>query len=356
VTEKERVRRHINFEKTDSIPWQINCTSELAGRYMRELGLEEKQCTVRGKNVYRFTPLDDYFGNHLALLRNRAVDSVQEIRPGFFRDEWGVVWDRRIDKDIGNPICELLDDMDLSKLEVPDPLDPRRFAHFEPLIRAHAHRHIIVKFSYSLFERAWAIRGMQNLMMDFIQNPSFVHDLFSLITEFNLTLLRHCGTYPIDAVYFSDDWGGQRGLLMSPDTWRTFIKPCLERMYAQAHSQGYDVFIHSCGNISVLLDDLVEIGLNVFNPFQPEVMDIEEVMERFAGRLAYYGSISIQQTLPFGTPEVVRKEVRHRLELARRYGGLIPSPSHDMPPDIPLENTRAMLETLRSQEAVFRSA
>jgi len=283
-------------------------------------------------------------------------ETIWEIRPGFFKDEWGVVWDRRIDKDIGNPICGLLDGMNLSALEVPDPLDPRRFEHFDPLIRAHEGRYIIAKFSYSLFERAWAIRGMQNLMIDFIQNPSFVHDLFSVITEFNLKLLRHCEHYPIDAVYFGDDWGGQRGLLISPDTWRTFIKPCLKQMYAQAHSQGYDVFIHSCGNISALLDDLIEIGLNVFNPFQPEVMDIEKLMEKYSGRLAYYGSISIQRTLPFGTRKDVREEVSHRLMLAQKYGGLILSPSHDMPHDIPLENTKAMLETLRAQEAVFRSA
>jgi uroporphyrinogen decarboxylase len=356
MTEKERVKRHIRFEKTDVVPWQINCTSELAERYMHQLGLEERSCPIRGKNVYRFTALDDFFGNHLAFLRNRAVDSVQEVRPGFFKDEWGVVWDRRIDRDIGNPVCKLLDAMNLSAIEVPDPLDPRRFEHFEPLIRAHADRYIIVKFSYSLFERAWAIRGMQNLMMDFIQNPSFVHDLFAVITEFNLKLLKHCENYPIDGVYFGDDWGGQRGLLMSPDTWRTYIKPYLKRMYSQAHSQGYDVFIHSCGNISMLLDDLVGIGLNVFNPFQPEVMDIERVMKKYSGRLAYYGSISIQHTLPFGTRDDVREEVSHRLTLTQKYRGLIPSPSHDMPSDVPLENTLAMLEILRAQEAVSRSA
>ena len=131
--------------------------------------------------------------------------------------------------------------------------------------------------------------------------------------------------------------------------WRTYIKPYFKQMYNQAHKQGYDVFIHSCGNVSLLLDELIEIGVNVFNPFQPEAMDIEDVMGRYSGKLAYYGSISIQKTLPFGTPVEVTREVEHRLLQARKYGGLIPSPSHDMPPDVPLENTLAMLKAFRSQ-------
>ncbi len=349
MTERERVKKHIHFEKTDIVPWQINCTSELARKYMVALELEKEFCDVLDKNVYEFKALDDFFGNHIAFLRNRAVNSLVELRPGFWQDEWGVLWDRTIDKDIGVPICSILDDMKLEKLRVPDPLNSDRFAHFRPVIQANPRRYILVKFFYSLFERAWSIRGMENLMMDFIQNPSFVHELFSLITDFNIKIIRHLSHYPIDGIYFGDDWGGQRGLLMSPDMWRKFIKPHVKKMYDQSHEQGYDVFIHSCGDISLLLEDLIEIGLNVFNPFQPEVMDIETVMSKYRGKLAYYGSISIQKTLPFGTREEVKEEVDHRLQMAKKYGGLIPSPSHDMPSDIPLENTLVMHELFTSQ-------
>jgi uroporphyrinogen decarboxylase len=349
MNEKERVKSHIHFKPVDKIPWQIGFTSELGRNYMDALKLKKDICTVLGSNVYEFNALDDYFGNHIVFLRNRAVNSLVELKPGFWQDEWGVVWDRRIDKDIGNPICSLLDDMKLEKLKPPDPLDPERFAHFDPIISASKDRYILVKFSYSLFERAWSIRGMENLMMDFIRNPSFVHELFSCITSFNLEMIEYLTLYPVDGIYFGDDWGGQNGLLMSPDMWRTYIKPYIKQMYNQAHKQGYDVFIHSCGNVSLLLDDLIEIGVNVFNPFQPEVMDIEDVMSRYSGKLAYYGSISIQKTLPFGTPEEVTREVEHRLFQAKKYGGLIPSPSHDMPPDVPLENTLAMLRAFRSQ-------
>jgi uroporphyrinogen decarboxylase len=109
------------------------------------------------------------------------------------------------------------------------------------------------------------------------------------------------------------------------------------------------VFIHSCGNVAPILDDLVEIGVNVFNPLQPETMDVETILARYAGRLAFYGGLSIQQTLPFGSAEEVREEVAGRLSLARRYGGYLIAPAHDMPPDVPPQNVQAMLEVLRAQ-------
>lgn len=368
MTEKQRVKQCLAFREPagpgdgtpgrkapqhtvpwHTVPWQIGYTSQIGDILMEALGLPEERRVVLGKNVYRYNRLEEYLGNHLAFLRNRAVDSVREVGPGLFEDEWGVVWDRSVDRDIGTPVNRVLEHMDLEGLQAPDPDDERRYAHFGPLIEVNARRYVLVKFSYSLFERAWSLRGMENLMTDFVLNPGFVQELFEIITRFNLALLDNLSAYPVDGVYFGDDWGYQRSLLMHPDTWRAFIKPCLRRMYERAHSLGCDVFIHSCGNITAVLDDLIGIGVNVFNPFQPEVMDIEQVISRYAGRLAFYGGLSIQSTLPFGTAEAVRAEVEHRLGLAGRFGGYIVSPSHDMPPDVPVKNVVEMRDLLHAQ-------
>jgi uroporphyrinogen decarboxylase len=349
MNERERVSRCIGFETVDRVPWQIDCTSELARAVMENRGIEEERFSVLGSNIYRYNRLYDHLGNHLCFLRSEAVNSFSEVKPGLWRDEWGVVWDRSIDRDIGVPVNIPLERMDLKLVQVPDLREETRFAHFPSLIERNTDRYRLAKISRCLFERAWSLRGMENLLVDFKENPCFVHDLFQLITDFYLDMIEALGSFDIHGIRFSDDWGGQLGMLMSPETWRSFLKPYLRRLYASAHERGFTVFIHSCGNIGPILGDLIEIGVDVFNPLQPETMDVEEIFELYGGRLAFYGGLSIQRTLPFGTPDEVRMEVRHRLALARRVGGYIVAPSHDMPPDVPPRNVEALLDELRRQ-------
>lgn len=349
MTERQRIKRWIHFEETDLIPWQINCTTSLADRLLRGLDLGVKRRDTGTRHILKYSRLDDFFGNHIVYARNRGLNSMRESGPGIWRDEWGVLWDRRIDRDIGVPINCLLESGSLSEFSVPDPDDPDRYRHVQPIIDNNQDRYVLAKFSYSLFERAWSLRGMENLFIDFTENTPFVHDLLRSICDFNIKIMRNLASFRIDGIYFGDDWGSQKAMLMSPEMWRQFIKPYLKEMYSQAHNQGYDVFIHSCGHITPILDDLIEIGLNVFNPFQPEVMDLHSLMKRYSRRLAFYGSLSIQKTLPFGTAEEVQVEVQDRISLARAYGGLIISPSHDMPPDVPVENIIALISAIKNQ-------
>jgi uroporphyrinogen decarboxylase len=329
----------------------VDFTTEIGTKLMEAFGFKEADRRVRGANVYRFNKLNDYFGNHLCYLRSEAVDGMKPVRPGVFEDEWGVRWDRSVDKDIGVPVNRVLQARDLSLLRVPDTDDPARFEHFGPVLEANPGRYRIVKISRCLFERAWSLRGMEELLVDFVEDSAFVHELLDKLTEFCVKLVRNLSDFPIDGIRFSDDWGWQRGLLLSPAMWRRFLKPRLKRMYDRAHAQGYGVFIHSCGDVRAIMDDLVEIGVNVFNPIQPEVMDVETVLERYSGRLAFNGGLSIQKTLPFGTPAEVKREVESRLQTARAFGGFILAPSHDMTPDIPVRNVEAMLGVLKGQAA-----
>ena len=111
---------------------------------------------------------------------------------------------------------------------------------------------------------------MQNLLMDFYDHPDFVHNLLETIADYNIAQIQEALKYEIDAVYFGDDWGQQHGLQMGPRLWRQFIYPVLKRMYAVVHAAGKYVFIHSCGDVDELFDDLIGIGLNCFNPFHPK--------------------------------------------------------------------------------------
>jgi uroporphyrinogen decarboxylase len=119
-------------------------------------------------------------------------------------------------------------------------------------------------------------------------------------------------------------------------------------MYAVVHEAGKSVMIHSCGDVDELFDDLIAIGLDCFNPFQPEVMDVYALLPQYRGRLAFHGGLSTQRTLPFGSVEDVRAETRRLLELGRP-GGYILAPAHDVEGDVPLENMLAMIEVVQQQ-------
>jgi uroporphyrinogen decarboxylase len=333
VTPRERVLTAIRHEQPDRVPWHFTFTQPA------------RQAL---QSYYGTTGLDDLLGNHFAAYRPQLPGTWLESRPGRWRDEFGVVWNRTLDKDIGVVEERRLGTRSLEPLRLPDPRDPARWQGLPAFSAANAHRFRYVSVPYSLFERAWSLRGMTELMIDMLEAPEFVDDLLDAIAAFQCGIVEEALRYDIDAVKFGDDWGQQTGLLFGERLWRRFLRPRLATLFGMVKRAGKAVVIHSCGRVQGLFPELIELGLDVFNPFQPEVMDPFEMKRQFGRHLTFFGGVSVQALLPFGTPRQVRDQTRRLMDTVGRGGGFIIAPSHDVPAGVPVENMAALVEAVHN--------
>jgi len=333
MDKRDVVKLAVEGRAVPYVPWHCGFTVEAAEKLRGHFGQED---------------LERVLDNHFVKLGSDIgfFDDLGEER---LRDVFGVVWDRSVDKDIGIVVGCILPEPTLKGYEFPDPLDRRFFENIPEELSRYADCLRVFKIGFSLYERAWTLRGMESLLVDFLANPGFVRELLRSITDYNIAQVTEALKYDIDAVYFGDDWGQQQGLQMGPDIWREFIRPELERMYSAVRQGGKYVFIHSCGKVDELFDDLIEIGVDCFNPFQPEVMDVFELMKEYKGRLAFHGGLSTQQTLPYGSVRDVKNATGKLLEVGRD-GGYIFAPAHAVEGDVPLENMLAFIDTLHGQK------
>jgi uroporphyrinogen decarboxylase len=333
MTRREVVIEALAFRSPPYVPWAWDMTQQCAERMRRHLGRDD---------------LGAFLDSHILPLGS-AIGRFEDLGGERFRDVYGVVWDRSVDKDIGTPIdWPIRRPGDLDRYAWPDADEEGWYAGIDEQLGAHRDLFSCYQVGFSLYERAWTMRGMSDLLCDMLERPEFVEKLLDAIVEHNLVQIRRALGFHVDALYFGDDYGMQTGLIMGIEHWRHFFKPRLARMFAPVREAGKFVFMHSCGRVTTLFDELVEIGLNCFNPFQPEVMDVFAVKRQYHGRLAFHGGMSIQRVLPFGTPQEVRQAAAALLD-AGRNGGYIFSPSHSVPRDVPPENLIAMMEVVRAQ-------
>jgi len=346
MSKRERVRRAIQHKKSDKVPWNIEVTQPVLSALAKYYG---------DTRLTDHSFFSQWVGNHIKMVMPQSGHQFHgletEIQPGLWRNGWGIIWDCRGlygEGEWGSPMNILLPKPNIKNYVFPPPPNPEDFAHFPHFIIKNR-EYFLVGEEGHLFEVAWALRGMENLLQDMLLHPRFVDKLMRTITEHYLTFIKQAVRYDVNAFIFGDDWGAEQGLIMGPKLWRRFIKPYMKLMFDEVHAANKFVVLHSDGDITEIMPDLIEIGLDVYNPFQPDVMNVYEIKKRYGDQFCFYGGISIQNLLPFGTPQQIKSEVQHMIHKIGKGGGYILAPSHAVLADTPVENMVAFIEAVQNQ-------
>lgn len=272
------------------------------------------------------------------------------LPPGTTSDEWGLT-----EKpgtffhftEYVYPMANLTNSAELDNWPFPDYTPIYRYEGVpEEIAQWHQRGYFVVGSVGHIFETAWYIRSMEQLFLDWRFNRAFAERLLDEIMERRLYMAIKHARAGVDAIGTGDDVGTQRGMLMSPETWRHWLKPRWAKVIAAAKAVNPDLLVtyHSDGDISAIIPELAEIGVDVLNPVQPECLDIEEVKCLYGDRLAFFGGMGIQTTMPFGTTDDVRAEVRRLIRILGAGGGFLIAPTHVLEPEVPWENIMAFFD------------
>ncbi len=281
---------------------------------------------------------------------------ISTVPPGGHLDEWGVCWvpgSIHHFEDMIHPLAGFGSVGDVEQYPFPDLTADERFVGYRQEVqRIQAAGYAVMGSAYPLggtvFWPAYKLRGMEALLTDMLANQEFAAALLDRVTKISAGLAAKVASMGVDIILMADDFGTQLDLMMSLAMWRRWFKERLATVIraAKEANPGVLVFFHSDGAVQKIIPDLIEIGVDILNPVQPECMDPAQIKAEFGNRLSFWGTIGTQTTMPFGTPDEVRAVVRERVRSVGKGGGLLLAPTHVLEPEVPWENIVAFVEAV----------
>jgi uroporphyrinogen decarboxylase len=347
MTSRERVLTALRRQRPDRVPATLY--EEVIGYVPGVAATLAKHCGGR--------PPGEYFGCDVTCVNIGPTCLTRIPSPTFAGeaelsvDEWGIGWQSGgylHYQRILHPL-QAMAAPQLREYRWPDLDGEYRYASLpSEVAAAHARGLAVTGYPGAIFECAWQLRGMAELFEDVCHDPGTANFLLDSITRCVRAGAERLAAAGIDILILGDDIATQRGLLMSLPMWRSVFKPRLASVIRAAKDANPDVliFYHSDGNLWDAIPDLIEAGVEVLNPVQPECMDPARVKTAFGDRLAFFGTVSVQKTMPFGTPADIEAEVKTRMATVGRDGGLLLAPAHVLQPDTPGENICAFFEAV----------
>lgn len=363
MTSRQRVIMSLNHTEPDRVPFDCTFTIGAYQRLCRHLGQTPDPDVLPSSPSLNVTPPIEFL-NQLGVdlyyvgLGKPSNATAFEVGTPAYTDEWGIHY-KLIETGAGfdyvavhNPLAEARL-QDLEDFPWPDPDDPALTDSLAEKVRRLAQETdfaLVGKFNSALFEHASMLRGMERLYIDLVENPEFVEALLDKLADLAIRQIKRgletCGPHLQILRLAGDDLGSQNGPLISPRMFRRLVKPYFARLYGEAkrlleiYNPSAKMKAHTDGDVYPIIPDYIEMGLDVLNPVQPFVaeMDHARLKQEFGAQLSFHGGIDIQHTLPYGTQEEVRSHARHAIASLAPGGGYILAPTHYLLPDVPPEN------------------
>jgi uroporphyrinogen decarboxylase len=361
MTHRERVQTALAHRQPDRVPLEMSFTPEFARRLRAHLF---------GKSVGHHNPHGG--GNDYALERALDLDVLltsvgwancyyagELYNPGadHYTDEWGIGWKNvayqtRFGSGFYTEFCNppLANDDAIDSYRPPDPTRPELYTAVQQAVRDFGKEYWIVgSCQTTIWETAVALRGYEQLLIDLIEAPDLVGRMLDIPQQYHTEVCRRLVGLGVDMVWLGDDLGAQNAMIVAPQHWRQVLKPRFAELIDELKSLNPELKIayHTDGYVEPVIGDLIEIGVDVLHPVQPASMDPAVLKQKFGDRLCFMGTVDEQHTLPFGSVDDVRREVKERLRTVGQDGGLILAPTHHVQLDTPIENLLALVETAK---------
>jgi uroporphyrinogen decarboxylase len=356
MNSRERTLAAINHQQPDRPPLYISLTPQLAEKLSESAGLPF-ELPIDAMESARIS--------HMGLLTHLGVDIVcvaattppagqtVQLPDGRIKNEWGMVLRNAglYDEFDEFPLAQAATKKDILNYPFPDHRIEARYDSAKEMIQKYGNSHAIIgNVETMFFEISWYLTGLEKLMIDLLMEAEYVPALFDKIMEQIIIAGKKLIGMGVDFLWCGDDFGGQQGMLIDPELWRKIIKPRVKYMFEEFRKVRPDLKIawHSCGSILPIIPDFIEVGLDILNPIQPLAKGMEpEFLKKNYGRdLVFFGGIDVQELLPFGTPQMIKDEVRRRIDILGKDGGYIIAPAHNIQADTPVENVLAFINAV----------
>lgn len=375
LSPRERVKKALNHETTDRPPADLGSTCNTSitkiaySNLLKHLGYySDKDPEFLSKDM-QVVKVDEKVLKHLHIDTRGIqasppdIDKSQQLSEDYFIDEWGIKYKAAKKNDevlyynaIEHPLAFAETVADVENFNWPDPYDPGRTRGLRERVktlRQDTDYAIVAHMGdTSIFQACTMIRGMERFLFDLVEERAVAQALLEKVLEIQSVKMKRylgeVGEY-IDVIGIGDDFAGQLGPLISPRLFRTMVKPHIEAYFRLVKSNtSAKLHLHSCGAISELLDDLIEIGVDIINPVQVSASGMEPKLlkEKFGRRICFWGGIDTQRILPQKTPVEVTAEVHRIVSILGRDGGYVLNPVHNIQPDVPPENIIALFNSL----------